>query len=89
MKTNKKTAAQLVNTGNIWEQKARLEKAICLFQHLPSGFVGADASARRNCATLLRTCSQEDRNVYAISAGCKNIVSNNTWELFCQMVEGK
>lgn len=85
----KTTKINPTNTGSIYEQKARLEKALLLFQKLPGQFMHADAKGRKMCATLLRTWSQADRNVYAIAAGCKNIPSTKTWELFCGMVEGK
>lgn len=85
---NMKNIKKVVNTGNAYEQQARLEKALTLFAHLPAGFVGANAVARKSCATLLRSWSQDDRNVFAIAAGCKNIPSTKTWEMFACMVEG-
>jgi|SRR5882672_1331567 len=79
---------KLINTGNAYEQKARLEKAVTLFAALPAGFVGANSASRKACATLLRSWSQVDRNIFAIAAGCKNIPSTLAWELFAGMVEG-
>jgi len=89
MPNKNKLSALAINTGNIWEQKARLVKAITLFGALPAGFVGAGKVQRKACATLLRSWSQDSRNVYAIAAGCVNIPSCATWELFAGMVEGK
>ena len=90
MTKTKKTgaAAAAINTGNIHEQKARLEKALTLFAAMPAGFV-AEGANRKAAATLLRSWSQSDRNVFAIAAGCKNVPSTQTWEIFCGMVEGK
>lgn len=88
MNTNKKKAVRSINTGNAYEQKARLEKAVCLFGALPVGFVGANSASRKACATLLRSWTQSDRNIFAIAAGCKNIPSTLTWEIFASMVEG-
>ncbi len=80
---------RIINTGNAFEQKARLAKALTLFAHLPAGFLGASAANRKACATLLRSWDIPSRNLFAIAAGCANIPSTQTWEIFAGMVEGK
>lgn len=77
---------KVLNSGNAFEQKARLEKVLNLYMSALN-FSAASASARRGTATLLRSWSQADRDTYATACGQLS-PSTVTWEMFCSMVEG-
>lgn len=84
---NKTTSTlRKLNTGNAYEKKARMEKVLGLYM-TALNFASASDQARKATATMLRSWSQADRDVYATAVNQLS-PSTITWEMFCCMVEG-